>query len=193
MKIMTNYSNAIKGLLGLLKGLKITGVEFFKPQLTIHYPRKEVTNLATYRGHIDLVAKEDAPLEPKCIICGKCAEVCPSACISMEMHVKGEQSFASPAECRTITVGHGIEIPFSGLRLPPAEVIERELDSFNLDYNYCSLCGLCVQICPVGSLTFSKDSYLAGTARKNFEFDLLQRLRERSRRSSQTTTAQEKR
>ena len=44
----------------------------------------------------------------------------------------------------------------------------------------CSLCGLCVQTCPVSSLAFSKDVYLAGGSRKDFEFDLLKRLRDRA-------------
>jgi len=176
MKILKNFSKTVIGLWSLVVGLKITGVEFFKPWITVHYPRQEVLNLGTYRGHIDLVHQDSDPMLPKCIMCGKCMEICPSGCIHIEMHVKGDKKSAQP-ECHTIMVGHGIEIPFTGRKLPPADVIERELDTFHLNYNYCSLCGLCVQSCPVGSLKFSRDSYLAGTSRKDFEFDLLQRLR----------------
>ena len=179
MKILKNLSNAVSGLWSLVVGLKITGVEFFRPWLTVHYPRQEVINLGTYRGHIDLVPQDNNPKLPKCIMCCKCAEICPSGCIHIDMHIKGDDGPARPDECHTIMVGPGIEIPFSGRKLPPADVIDRELDTFHLNYNYCSLCGLCVQTCPVGSLKFSRDSYLAGTSRKDFEFDLLQRLKDR--------------
>ena len=178
MKAIKYVSNIFKGLWSLVVGLKITGIEFLRPQLTVHYPRKEVDNLGTYRGHIDFVPADDNPSLPRCIICGKCAEICPSRCIKIKMHIKGEK-FPRP-EGNTITFGHGIETPFVGGKLPPQGIIERELDSFSLNYNYCSLCGLCVESCPVRSLKFSRDAYLAGTSRSDFEFDLLQRLKERA-------------
>lgn len=179
MKILKDFGKTLKGLWSLIVGLKITGVEFFKPWITVHYPRQEVLNLGTYRGHIDLVPLDNNPMVPRCIMCCKCAEICPSGCIHIETHIRENGGPGRPDECQTIMVGPGIEIPFTGRKLPPAQVIERELDQFHLNYNYCSLCGLCVQSCPVGSLKFSRDSYLAGTSRKDFEFDLLQRLQGR--------------
>jgi len=181
MKMFTEIGKAAGGIWSLLVGLKITGREFFKPQLTIHYPRREVDNLRTYRGHIDLVGQDEDPAIPRCIMCGKCAEVCPSGCIRLELHLQGEEALSSsPEDCRMILIGYGVEIPFVGRKLPPAEKIERELDAFRLNYNLCSLCGLCVQICPVGSLAFSRDAYLASRSQKDFEFDLLVRLRGKS-------------
>jgi NADH-quinone oxidoreductase subunit I len=176
MKIIRYFYNILKGLWSLIVGLKITGIEFFRPWLTVHYPRQEVINLDTFRGHIDLVPKDTNPTIPKCIMCRKCMEICPSRCIRIEMHVKGDEDYAQTKRS-TIMVGQGIEIPFSGRKLPPAKSIKRELDTFYLNYNNCSLCGLCVQSCPVGALKFSRDAYLAGTSRKDFEFDLLQRLK----------------
>ena len=61
MKILKNFSKTVSGLWSLIVGLKITGVEFFKPWLTVHYPRQEVINLGTYRGHIDLGASGQQP------------------------------------------------------------------------------------------------------------------------------------
>jgi NADH-quinone oxidoreductase subunit I len=46
-----------------------------------------------------------------------------------------------------------------------------------LDYNYCSLCGQCVENCPTKALRFSTDVYLAGFSRKDFEYDLIERAR----------------
>ena len=44
---------------------------------------------------------------------------------------------------------------------------------FTYDYTLCSLCGLCVENCPVHSLRFSNRAYLAGVDRNEFVFDLL--------------------
>jgi NADH-quinone oxidoreductase subunit I len=52
----------------------------------------------------------------------------------------------------------------------------KELLKFTYDFTLCSLCGTCVETCPVGSLRFSNDAYLASTNKKNFFYDLLARL-----------------
>ncbi len=50
-------------------------------------------------------------------------------------------------------------------------------DRFELDFTKCSLCGLCVEICPVGALDFSRDYALASYSRNDFTtMDLLQEL-----------------
>jgi len=175
---MKTIVQTIKSLWSLMVGLKITSVEFFKPQITVHYPRKEVTNLGTYRGHIDLVPLTNDPATPRCIMCGYCAETCPSGCITLKFHMVGEKGHAE--QRRQLLLGLDVPVPHSAGKTPPPDKIERVLEGFNLDYNYCSLCGLCVQGCPVGSLDFSRDSYLCGTARKDFEFDLLARLKSRA-------------
>jgi len=175
---MKRWVNACKGLWSLIVGLKITGIEFAKPQLTIHYPRREVDNLGSYRGHIELVPRADDPATPRCIMCGKCIETCPSGCLRLRMHVAGDPDPGSD-ERRELMLAPEIPLPGSHAREPlmPGEKILRVLDAFALNYNLCSLCGLCVQVCPVASLTFSRDAYLAGRSRRDFEYDLLARLR----------------
>ncbi len=175
---MKTIGQTIKSLWSLIVGLKVTGAEFVKPQITIHFPRKEVNNLGTYRGHIDLVPLANDPSSPRCIMCGYCAETCPSGCITLKFHMVGEQT--DPAQRRKLLLGLDVPVPHSAGKVPPPAKIERVLESFNLNYNYCSLCGLCVQGCPVGSLAFSRDAYLVGRARKDFEFDLLARLKSRA-------------
>ena len=172
--MLKDISKTLIGLWSLIIGLKITGKEFFKPWLTVHYPRQEVKNLNTYRGHIELTGQETDPWKPKCVMCGKCAEICPSGCIHIEFHIAGEDD---SSQTEKILIGVGVEIPFSGKKFVPAAKIERELDIFNLNYNLCSLCGLCVQNCPVDAIKFSKDVYLAGRSRQDFEYDLLARLK----------------
>ncbi|MFH1036386.1 MAG: 4Fe-4S dicluster domain-containing protein [Pseudomonadota bacterium] len=175
---MKTIGQTIKGLWSLIVGLKVTSKEFIKPQITVHYPRKEVTNLGTYRGHIDLVPLANDPLSPRCIMCGYCADTCPSGCITLKYHMTGQETQAG--ERRQLLLGLDVAVPHSAGKTPPPDKIERVLDGFRLDYNYCSLCGLCVQGCPVGSLAFSREAYLVGRAREDFEFDLLARLKSRA-------------
>ena len=61
---------------------------------------------------------------------------------------------------------------------PPSQTpTARKLLGHFLTYHTCSLCGLCAQNCPSAALRFSQNVYLAGTARENFEIDLMARLR----------------
>ncbi|SDO05686.1 NADH-quinone oxidoreductase subunit I [Desulfonauticus submarinus] len=179
MTIGTKLKEAFDGLVSLIVGLKITGENFLKPNVTIHYPREVVTptGLEGYRGHIELVPKENNPFVPKCIACGLCENICPSGCIKIKI-VK------EPIETKTVHTPHP-DIQDTPLdikhKVAPPPKMRKKLFSFELDYNYCSLCGLCVQNCPAGSLKFSKDIYLAGYSRKEFEFDLLARLQNQAR------------
>lgn len=142
------FFRSLKDAWSLVVGLGITGKYFASPQLTVHYPRQIVPkkNLVGYRGHIELVPKPET-FEPRCIICGACQRVCPSNCISIESE-KIEKD-GKPA---------------------------KRLSLFHLDYTLCSLCGLCVQSCPVASLRHSENIYLAGATRELFHFDLIARL-----------------
>lgn len=58
--------------------------------------------------------------------------------------------------------------------------------SFRLKFQLCSLCGQCVQNCPVDSMAFSKDLYATSFDRNAFDYDLLARLRERAARGEST-------
>ncbi len=168
----TPKQSTLQGIKSLLVGLKVTGVNFVMPQITVHYPRQVVTNLETYRGHIDLVPKEDDPMTPKCILCGQCAKACPSNCI--ELVIRKEETIEEPPPEAKAEAAKGEDAP---AKAAPKKKVKRILDAFMLDYNYCSLCGQCVQTCPVSSLEFSTDAYLAGYSREEFVFDLLKRMR----------------
>ncbi len=169
MTLFKEVQSALKGLWSLAVGLKVTGLEFARPQLTVHYPRKVVDNLVPYRGHIELVGKPKAPAVPKCITCMMCATVCPSGCITIK-------KFPPP---KTSPAAEGEEPK------PKAKPVKTP-KAFNLNYNTCSLCGLCVQNCPVDSLRFSTDVYLAGYARADFEYDLMARLVAQAEAASKT-------
>jgi len=171
---MKHVAKTLKGLWSLVDGLKITGVELCKPWLTVHYPRQTVDNLATYRGHIELTPNDADPDMPKCILCMRCRDICPSGCIAIGMHVAGYE--ADPLD-DGLFLSPEIRSPGSIHQSPPPDKIDRILDSYDLNYSLCSLCGQCVQICPVDAIRFSDNVYLAGTDRKLFQMDLLQRFR----------------
>jgi NADH-quinone oxidoreductase subunit I len=187
MKSLKIFGEQIKGLWSLIVGMNVTGRTLLKPQITVHYPRKTVENLMTYRGHIELVPKEEDPFTPRCIACLMCSRLCPSQCIEVvvkemksesggdgkgpkEQEAQGEQSAASKAKKDS----------------PAKESKRKEVEAFRLNYNLCSLCGTCVEKCPVGSLKFSQNVYLAGFSRKDFEFELLSRLRNQAERCAKT-------
>ncbi|MBM4283832.1 MAG: NADH-quinone oxidoreductase subunit I [Deltaproteobacteria bacterium] len=45
-------------------------------------------------------------------------------------------------------------------------------------YQYCSLCGLCVEVCPTKALKWSDEYLLCGFTREDSEIDLLRRLQD---------------
>ncbi len=179
MSLFNSLRTAVCGLWSLVVGLKITGDAFFRKQITLHYPRQTVPNLNTFRGHIELVGKNEAPATPRCIACFKCALGCPSRCISMELDKESmTQIQQRPVPKNLVTMEPSFAVIPLRVSLPgttqPSPV------SFHLNFNYCSLCGLCVQGCPVGSLRFSTNAYLAGFTRQEFEYDLMARLQKQA-------------
>lgn len=155
-----DFKRAAKGMWSLLVGLNITGKYFLKPNVTVHYPRQEVDNLATFRGHIELIP-QDNTATPRCISCGSCARACPSGCITL---TKKKAPEPTPEEKE-----QGVK--------PKAP---KDPATFVLDFTLCSLCGQCVMSCPADAIRFSQNINIAGTSRQDFVFDLIERLRSRN-------------
>jgi len=156
MNLFSEIREILRGLYSLAVGMKITGIYFFQPKITIHYPRQTVDNLSTYFGHIELVPSEDNPQEPACIACGLCAKNCPSGCITLEAAKTQEEPLA-PGEKK--------------------KKARKKPGAFFLDYSLCSLCGLCVENCPSNALRFSTHVYWAEMKKENItNMDLLARF-----------------
>ncbi|MFA7164837.1 MAG: 4Fe-4S binding protein [Desulfoplanes sp.] len=158
MTFFEEIRQAFKGIYSLLVGLNITGKALVTKVETVHYPRQTVDNIDTYHGHIELIPTDTTPHFTKCIACGTCAHNCPAQCITV-----------TKAELPP-------EIGEDGKPQKPKKAKYPEL--FKLDYNHCSLCGQCVENCPVSALRFSTDVYLAGFSREDFEYDLLARAKQ---------------
>lgn len=178
MTIIATLSDGLKGLWSLVVGMDITGRTAFKPQITVHYPRQTVDNLSTFRGHIELIGLDDDPATPRCISCMMCANVCPSQCIAITKAAPAPK--AKPAGVAQAAGADDKSLAEAQAAAnKPAKAKSKAPAGFVLDYNLCSLCGLCVQNCPVDSLGFSKDVYSAGFSRGEFVYDLMARLAQR--------------
>ena len=79
--------NALKdvvgGFISLLTGMRITIAEFFKPTVTVQYPRQTLKIPARFRGHIELVRDPETG-KAKCFACKLCERACPSDCITVD-------------------------------------------------------------------------------------------------------------
>ena len=155
------FQEAYTGLKSLVIGLGITGKAFCQPQVTVIYPKEEVDNLSSFRGHVELVGKDDDPAVPRCVACGACVKACPSNCLSILCPVAAKEG----QEGADVVMGPA---PQKGSKTPGAVIV---------DFSLCSLCGQCAKACPVDSLRFSNNPYMTALDRKEFRIDLLARLK----------------
>jgi len=168
----------VKRQWSLIVGLKVTGKNFVQPQLTVHYPRQTAENVATYKGHVQLVGKPKEPEIPKCICCMLCVTSCPSGCIKV---VKMKPPKEDAPETATAEAPKNMPEELKPEKqAPPKDKTPKTPSKWMLDYNMCSLCGTCVEVCPVKSIEYSNDIYVAGFSRDDFKYDLLADLKERA-------------
>jgi len=65
----------------ILKGMKITITQMFRPKFTRQYPEEKWNPSAAFRGRPVLV--EENNIE-RCVACGLCARVCPALAIEVQ-------------------------------------------------------------------------------------------------------------
>lgn len=166
---MASIFRTIADLWSLVVGLGITGREFCKPGVTVHYPRAEVTPeaAASFRGPIELIGLDREPSKPKCIACMLCVSACPSNCITV---TRAPTPKPTPEELKAMA-----EAEARGEK-PKKPAPPKAPGTWIYDFSLCSLCGSCVEACPVDSIGFSHDIYMVGTRREDFVFDQLARL-----------------
>ncbi len=73
----------VLGFWSLLVGMKVTLQQFFKPTVTVQYPRQTVRLPERYRGHLVLVRDKETG-KPLCVACKACEKACPSDCIFVD-------------------------------------------------------------------------------------------------------------
>ena len=158
-KSLKRIGEDVLGLWSLVKGLKITGAYFFSKQVTVHYPRDEVDNLAGFRGPVELTPDPEDPTRPLCIACMTCVSTCPTWAITV---VRKKAPKAEDVD---------------GDEKAPAQKAPKGPGKFDYDYTVCCQCGLCAENCPKGAIRFSGNPYSASSDKRDFIFDLLEKFR----------------
>ena len=159
----TYFGNIKEGIKTSLKGLSLTwkhfmdarqsrkpifvdNPEYFKQQtgiVTLQYPHQHLPlpDNGRYQLHNEM---------DDCIVCDKCAKVCPVDCIEIEpIKATGIAGYASDG---------------SAIRLYAAK--------FDIDMAKCMFCGLCTTVCPTECLTMTSeyDFSTFDITTHNFEF-----------------------
>ena len=164
---MKAFLQQIRNLWSLVIGLKITSDNLRQSTVTVHYPRQEVDNLASFRGPIELLPSDKDPVIPRCISCLMCMNTCPSGCITV---VKQKAPKPTPEQKQAMAEATARGEKFKKPTAP------KNPGRFIYDYSLCSLCGLCAEVCPVHSIRFSSDVYMVVQQRDELKRDLLARL-----------------
>jgi NADH-quinone oxidoreductase subunit I len=156
------------------KIVSITASHYFQSRdgiATIQYPHEmqPVPDTGRYRLHNEI---------DDCIVCDKCAKVCPVDCIDIE-------PIRSPAEIGKTSDG-------TSKRIFAAK--------FDIDMGKCCFCGLCTTVCPTECLTMTKvyDFSVTDIRDHNFVFAEMtaeeivekKQLFEESQKQKMATTAQ---
>ncbi len=85
MKTLKKHLNSFL-LVELLKGLKVTFKNMFRPKVTIQYPEERTPQSPRFRGLHALRTYPNG--EERCIACKLCEAVCPAAAITIEAGVR---------------------------------------------------------------------------------------------------------
>ena len=65
----------------ILKGLRLTIGQIFRPKITIQYPEERFSPPSSFRGRPVLVEENGTE---RCVACGVCSRVCPALAIEVQ-------------------------------------------------------------------------------------------------------------
>ncbi|PWK16694.1 NADH-quinone oxidoreductase subunit I, partial [Arcicella aurantiaca] len=158
----TYFGNIKEGIKSSLKGLSLSwrhlkearqsrkpifvdNPDYFKQQtgiVTLQYPHEQLPLPDNGRYQLDNEMDD-------CIVCDKCAKVCPVDCIEIEpIKATGIAGYASDG---------------SAIRLYAAK--------FDIDMAKCMFCGLCTTVCPTECLTMTHEYDFSTFDVKNHNFE----------------------
>ena len=117
----------VYGLRSLLKGLKVTFVEFFTRKTTEQYPENRATLKMFERFRGTLTMPRDEAGNNSCTACGLCADVCPNDTLRVESAVRMNEVSGKPVKV---------------------------LVKYEYNLGSCMFCRLCVDVCPTKAIRF---------------------------------------
>ena len=127
-KNKTNHNTLfLQGLLTLLKGLKVTFVEFFTKKTTDQYPenRKKLVMFDRYKGILTFSYDETG--QNKCTACNLCALSCPNESLAIETKTVVDANTGKS---------------------------KKALVQYRYNLGSCMFCNLCVNVCPTNAIAF---------------------------------------
>jgi formate hydrogenlyase subunit 6/NADH:ubiquinone oxidoreductase subunit I len=142
----TYFKDILEGIKTTLSGLRISMKHFKKASKSMSTHDIQHADYFNYEGAVTLqYPHESIPVPDNgryrldnemddCIVCDKCAKVCPVDCIEIEPIKATEQV--------------GVTSDGSPIRLYAAK--------FDIDMAKCCFCGLCTTVCPTECLTMTK-------------------------------------
>ncbi|OHE89457.1 MAG: hypothetical protein A3G75_14725 [Verrucomicrobia bacterium RIFCSPLOWO2_12_FULL_64_8] len=113
--------------MSLLEGMRITLGQFFKPTVTVQYPRQTLKLPARFRGPIRLVL-DPATGQSRCTVCNLCVRACPSNSIFVDGAKKDGEKKKSVTEYR-------LNFTTCSLCGECIEVCSSDAIEFSKDYN----------------------------------------------------------
>lgn len=132
------FSSLGTGISSLIKGMGVTGKEFFTPKVTESYPdsrkgadpsepRYQQYAAPRFRAKLQFIYLPDG--RNRCTACGTCQRNCPNGTITITTKM--------------------VDLP-DGKK-------KRKLDKYMYDLGSCTFCELCVTTCPFDASEFSND------------------------------------
>ena len=129
MSIKEYFVSIFKGFFSLIKGMAVTGKELVTPKVTEQYPENRATLKIPERFRATLEFIYDENGGHKCIACGSCERNSPNQTSSITKRM--------------------VDLPDGKKKM--------KLDKYMYDLGSCTVCGLCVQVCPTNAIKFSND------------------------------------
>lgn len=120
------FSSFFKGLGSLLKGMRITFIEFFTKKITEKYPENRATLKISDRFRGELIMLHNENNEHHCVACGICEMNCPNDTI----HVEFDMATTEDGKKKKV------------------------LRRYIYDHGSCLYCQLCVRACPHHAIDF---------------------------------------
>ena len=127
---MINYiKNNVSGIYGLMQGMYITLLNFFRPKVTEKYPENRGKTFPHQRMRGELIMIHDENNQNRCTACLLCMNNCPNG--SIQITVKNRLDQETGKE-------------------------KKVLDTFMYDLGSCTFCDLCTSSCPQHVIKWSQ-------------------------------------